>query len=43
MFTGRKEEMALVEVGHVGIVDWASLCSKENRSQGVIHRLARRF
>ena len=43
MFTGRNKEVALVEVGHVSIVDWASLSSKENRREGVIQRLARIF
>ena len=35
--------MASVEVGHVSIVDWASLSSNENGREGVIHRLARIF
>ena len=30
-FTGKKKEMALVEVGHVSIVDWASLREREGR------------
>ena len=38
-----KKEMALVKVGHVSIVDWASLSSKENRRESVIQRLARIF
>ena len=43
-FTGKKKEMALVEVGHVSIVlGWASLSSKENRREGVIQRLAKIF
>ena len=33
-FTGKKKEMALVEVGHVSIVDWTSLSSKENGREG---------
>ena len=37
------KEVALVEVDHVSIVDWASLSSRENRREGVIQRLARIF
>lgn len=39
----RIKEMALVEVGNVSIVDWATLSSNENRREGVIQRLARIF